>query len=118
MMRILIIDNDTTRKQDTEALVSALGHIPVFAENASEGLAVLEKMKCDLVLSELRMLNIPEWSLVKVVKEYLKEKSPVIILSSVHDQYTIERFAMLGAVEFIHKPLTKAGLSSICERYR
>jgi DNA-binding NtrC family response regulator len=117
-MKIMIIEDDVSKKETIEKLVVHSGHVPCFVRSAAEGLRLFETGKFDMVLSELGMLADSRRSPEGIVMEYLNKRSPVTIISSIQDEYAIEHFARMGAVEFMTKPISIEKLESICDRYK
>ena len=117
-MKILVIDDDKMTRRVVEKEMRKLKHEVESAGDAFEGLAMLEKDKFDLVISDIMMPTISGLSLVSVVKEFVSRKVPVVIMSSLHDEDIVDTCARLGAVEFLPKPIDFRKLSSICNRYK
>jgi CheY-like chemotaxis protein len=116
-MKILIIDDDKLTRKGIEKELGTLKHSVNSAEDAFEGLAMLEKEKYDLVISDIRIPTISGLSLVSVVKEFLRRKVPIVLMSSLRDEDVVDACARLGAVEFLPKPIDFHKLNSICSRY-
>jgi DNA-binding NtrC family response regulator len=116
-MKILIMDTDKTLRKGIEKQMRTLKHDVQSTEDTFEGLALCEKEKYDLVISDIRLPAISGLSLVSVVNEFVRRKVPIVILSLFRDDDLIDTCARLGAVEFLLKPIDFDKLKSICARY-
>jgi len=82
-----------------------------FAINGKEALEIVKEKDIDVIISDLRMPEMPGLELLKRLQEDKKTKNiPVVILTGFQDR-TLKRQALdLGAVDLINKPVNKEDL--------
>lgn len=76
------------------------------ALSAAEALVRLNKQKPDLILLDLLMPQISGFDFIKQIKQNDNfSEIPVIIVSAVTDEDSIDEIRKLGAIEYIKKPV-------------
>lgn len=55
MANILVIDDDPLMRQTVSAMLSTAGHVPMSAQDGMEGLRMLERDACALVITDILM---------------------------------------------------------------
>ncbi|MFQ5714936.1 MAG: response regulator [Candidatus Scalinduaceae bacterium] len=102
---ILVVDDNELNRDVLHALIVALGHVPLLAENGRSALTQLEKQPPDLVLLDIVM---PEMDGYKVLN-HMKNDSflrniPVIIISAVNEMESVVQCIEMGADDYLVKP--------------
>lgn len=114
-MKILIVDDE---KDFVYFLKENLGHLGYSADVAYDGKEALELIQSkdyDLVFSDINMPELTGLELAKYVKEH-KIKSKIIIVTGYEE--IKESFArVLGADEYLTKPVAIADIEKIIKRY-
>ncbi|HEY0029867.1 MAG TPA: response regulator [Bacteroidia bacterium] len=116
-MKVLIVDDD---KLILEAIAHNLmsdGYEVVRAENGYEALDMIDKMKIDLIISDVMMPNISGLGLLSLLKQFYFNKIPVIIISSLDKADVVLHSIGLGAVDFISKPIDFTQLMPMIRKY-
>ncbi len=108
--RILIVDDEQDVRERLSELI--LRHFACKVDTAASGREALDKLKknkTDLVVLDIRM---PGLSGIDVIKEAVKFAPDTKILAvSAYDSQDVANEALkYGAVDFIHKPQTTAGI--------
>jgi len=101
--RILIIDDETSIRDSLAGILSDEGFDPVSAENAEEGLTMLEDGRFDLVLLDIWMPGMDGMEALKRIKD-LYPHLPVIMISGHGSIETAVQATKMGAYDFIEKP--------------
>jgi len=112
---ILIADDEFGIRESLEKVLSKAGYKTLVAGSGSEAVALLNKKKVDLVLTDLKM---PDGGGLELLKE-IKKKSPDIevILLTGYGSIEIAVEAMReGAYDFIAKPPKKAIILNAIEK--
>lgn len=108
---ILIVDDSVTNVFLIESVLSEYGYEVTTALNATEAKKKLDKVKPALILLDLLMPEISGFDFIKEIKQSDMYKDiPVVIVSAVTDEETIEEIKGLGAVEYIKKPVVLTNL--------
>ncbi len=116
-MKILIIDEDKATRKIIEKKMNALNYEIKCVKNFFDGIAILDKEKFDLIITETIIAGISGLSLVSVLKEFIRRKMPIVIISSTNEYQTIQTGLKLGEVDFLIKPIDFEKLISICKKH-
>jgi CheY-like chemotaxis protein len=103
---ILVVDDSNTNIVLLEAILEEKGYIIHTAVSAREADDCIEKRVPDLILLDLLMPKVSGFDFL--VKLRLAEKTqniPVIVVSAVVDDESIQRILSLGAAGYIQKPV-------------
>lgn len=101
--RVLIVEDDEPIRRILEEFLRFRGFETAQARSAEEALQCLEQIRCDLVLSDIRMPGMGGIELLRrVVREY--PESAVVILSGCDDVKLAVEAMKSGAFDFIVKP--------------
>jgi len=83
--RLLAIDDEPEVLDVLKELLTSLGHAVTTASRGSEGLALLERERCDLVFTDLAMPGMTGWQVAKAIKSRWPDL-PVVLLTGWADQ--------------------------------
>lgn len=112
---ILIVDDEQQMRSAMEAVLAREGHSLLQCENGREALEVLENVKIDLLITDMKMPVMTGAELLSRVRE-LYPQLPVIMITAYG---TIEQAvdAMKnGAFDFITKPFSAEDLADVVSR--
>jgi len=112
---LLVVDDDRTVRDACEAIISTMGIITISAASAREGLAVMERMPVDVVLTDLRMPGMNGLEFL----EALRNANPdtfVILMSGYGSIESAVEAMKRGAYDFISKPFKLIELRQVLER--
>lgn len=108
---ILIVEDDEFSRDLARLLLEKAGYEVTTASDGVDGVALLEKTRYDLILSDLQMPNLDGFKLLQVTR--LKGiATPVVFLTAQNEKETEVQALELGAADFIHKPFKKETLLS------
>jgi CheY-like chemotaxis protein len=103
---ILVIDDSTTNVVLLEAVLMNKGYTIDKAMNVKEAYEVMQKRLPRLILLDLLMPRINGFEFLQQLKSNQQYKDiPVIIVSALTDEETIQKTYQLGAQRFIKKPV-------------
>lgn len=106
---ILIIDDEAMVRYTLTALLEEHGHKVMEASNGEEGVAIFNREKPDIVLTDIRMPKMDGFDVIR----YIKEKDPdipVIAITGVTDPSLVEEVIRKGAWNCLFKPITNSHL--------
>jgi len=95
-------------------MLEKAGYGVIEATDGLEALSLLEKLPCDLVISDILMPNLNGYALVARIRA--KWPNMPIILMSGYLPQDAAKTIMKGSVEFIPKPFDAAALIAIVQR--
>ena len=114
-IRLLVVDDDRAIRDCCEAMVNTLGITTVCAASAREGLAIMERMPVDVVLTDLRMPGVSGLEFLAALRE--ADPSVLVIVMSGYGSIENAVEAMKrGAHDFITKPFKLSQLRELLER--
>lgn len=117
-MKILVVDDDKLMLQAISYKLKDDGYEVVTAEDGYEALSIIDKMKIDLVISDVMMPNISGLGLLSLLKQFYFNNIPVIIISSLDKADMVLNSIGLGAVDFMSKPIDFKNLLGLVKKHK
>jgi CheY-like chemotaxis protein len=113
---VLVVDDESAvRDLVTKALVSE-GVRTVTAADGDEGLRLARQFLPDVIFLDVLMPRMDGWSVLTALKADSRLADiPVVMLTMMNDQ---EMGYMLGASEYLTKPIDRQRLSNVLKKYR
>jgi CheY-like chemotaxis protein len=105
-MNILVIEDDKLALTSLKHCIESFGHKVGLAENAEQAMNRIVEGKYDLVFTDIMMPGISGLSLLTILRTFHLESTPIIAMSSLHNQSLIEAAFKAGANDFMSKPFT------------
>jgi DNA-binding NtrC family response regulator len=115
MAKILLIDDEHSILETLEMFLSEKGHSVYTAPTGSEGLALFDRHKPDVVILDIRL---PDRNGLQVLNQMQKDGCPakVIMITAFQDMETAIQAMKNGAYDYIHKPLDVDEIEKAIER--
>jgi two-component system, NtrC family, response regulator len=113
--RIVVIDDEVNAATALETLLQEDGYEVARAHDAPAGLALLEKMAPDIVLTDLRMPGMDGLELLAKVK-HIRPETMVLLMTAYGTVKTAVRAMKLGAEDYLAKPIDVEELEVILQR--
>ncbi|MFF2479593.1 response regulator [Paenibacillus sp. NPDC058071] len=117
-MRIVVIEDEDNTRYGIMNLIGKIGtpyEVVGDADNGEDGLALIERLRPDLVITDIKM---PQFSGIEML-ESLKRKGhrhqTVILTGFSQYEYAKKAFG-LGVLAFLEKPITAADLKETLEK--
>jgi CheY-like chemotaxis protein len=112
---ILVIDDDPDARDLMARTLTDAGHTVVTAASGEEGVAEASRVKPSLITLDINMPDLDGWETIQMLKkDELLSDVPVVMVSIEVDR---RRGFALGAVESLAKPVDRAQLLRVVERY-
>lgn len=115
MDRILVIDDERPTLTMFRLLLSAEGYTVLTAENGREGLAVFERERPPLVITDIKMPGMDGIEVLKRIKQ-LEPGTEVIVVTGHGDMDLAIQALNLDATDFINKPIQRHALEHALRR--
>jgi YesN/AraC family two-component response regulator len=115
MGKILVIDDEKPTLSMFRLFLDAYGYTVYTAENGTEGLAIFQKEKPEIVLTDIKMPGIDGLVVLQQIKE-INPNAAVIVITGHGDTALAEQAVALDAVDFINKPIKKEALEAALEK--
>ena len=113
--RLVVIDDEVNAAAALEKLLQEDGYEATAANDARGGLALLEKIDADVVLTDLRMPGMDGLELLARVKQ-IRPDTMVILMTAYGTVKTAVRAMKLGAEDYLAKPIDFEELEVILQK--
>ncbi len=114
---ILVIDDDPVVRELLQVYLSDLGYSVAGAASGAEGITLAKKLRPDAIILDVMMPQMDGWEvLAKLTSDSLLADTPVIMTSFAENLR--QGSAMLGATDYLTKPVNRTQLATILEKYR
>ena len=113
--RVLVVDDEPEMRRALRSILAGHGYEPILAGTATEGLALLERRRPDIILLDLVL---PDGDGVDITREIRRERRldvPIIVLSAHGEEHQKVRVLDLGADDYLTKPF---GVAELLARIR
>jgi signal transduction histidine kinase/DNA-binding response OmpR family regulator len=112
---VLVIDDDPVQRDLMRRFLSKEGFCVRSAESGEEGLRLARQLIPIAITLDVMMPDMDGWAVLKQLKaDPVLREVPVIMLTMVDDP---DRGFLLGASDFVTKPVNRRRLSKILKRY-
>ena len=113
--KVIVIDDEVNAATALETLLREDGYEVSCAHDARAGLALLEKIDADVVLTDLRMPGMDGLELLQRIKE-IRPEVMVLLMTAYGTVKTAVRAMRLGAEDYLGKPIDVEELEIVLER--
>ncbi|MNH81302.1 Phosphate regulon transcriptional regulatory protein PhoB [compost metagenome] len=114
---ILIVDNDPTIREFLQIRFQMQGYETYEANDGLTALNLIEKMKPDLVLTELNLYGIDGLPYIHHIQKLNENKSPkIVVLTEQKVEQTISQCFQSGVEDYITKPFSPVELDARIRR--
>lgn len=103
MASILLIDDSETVQKLVSSTLASQGHEVSVASDMRRGVKQLREASVDLILMDLNMPEVRGEAGVKLLRQRMQLKTPIIILSGEITQATVLNMRPLGVEGFVAK---------------
>lgn len=115
--KILIIEDEAALLYALKAELSQDGFMVLEADNGEKGLSILEQEKPDLLVLDLLLPGIDGFEILRRVRNKPEiQDIPVIVLTNLGDQGSVEKAKKLGAKDYLIK--TDYSLEKVVEKIK
>lgn len=102
-LKILAIDDDTAMTELLTLLLQSHEYTIETANSGQEGIALIPKIKPDVILLDLMMPEMDGWETCKKIR--LFTNTPIIILSALNNPGMVAKALDEGADDYLVKPV-------------
>lgn len=108
---VLVIEDEVDVRKFASRVLTLEGFTVLETDNGEQGLKLVRKNKCALVLLDLRLPGRDGWFVLKKMKEDSALRDvPVIVFTASAGIPQRERALSMGAVDYLIKPLSAAAI--------
>ncbi len=114
MLNAIVIDDEQYAREELIELLHETKQIQVIqqAENAIEGLQLINKLKPDIIFLDIQM---PQITGIKMLSMLNPDNMPKVVFSTAYDQYALQAFEE-NAFDYLLKPIDPARLQKTVDR--
>lgn len=103
---VLVIDDDRSTRVMVREVLEPAGFVVEEAEGGRRGLELVEALRPDIVLLDILMPEMDGFATLESLREVPHgTRCPVVMITGLNDERSIERAYDLGATDFITKPV-------------
>jgi CheY-like chemotaxis protein len=106
---VLVVDDEPDMLVNVARILRRARYECVTAESGEEALALFQRQRPDLILTDLRMPGMDGLALLRVVRQHLLPP-PVVVFTAYASEATAREALAAGARGFLPKPFTGAEL--------
>jgi DNA-binding response OmpR family regulator len=117
LMKILVVEDNQLILKVIETKLKKEGHDVISCENGKEAIEKIKHSLPDLVITDIMLPYNSGLEIVSFVKVDLKKNIPVIVISGMGQERTIEEAFKLGADDYMTKPFSLSELSMRIKRF-
>ena len=116
-MRILVVDDDESISEFVGWVLSDEGHEVTVAPNGAAALRLLEELRPDVILLDMRMPVMDGWEFARAYheREARRPHVPLVVLTAAQDAARSAR--EIGADGYLGKPFDVADLLATVKRF-
>jgi DNA-binding response OmpR family regulator len=116
-MKILVVEDNQLILKVIETKLKKEGYDVISCENGKEAIEKITHSLPDLVITDIMLPYNSGLEIVSFVKVGLKKNIPIIVLSGMGQERTIEEAFKLGADDYMTKPFSLSELSMRIKRF-
>lgn len=106
MSNLLVVDDDASTRTFLSLAMQREGHQVTEAETGEDCLALAQHWIPDMILLDAQMPGTDGFTCCAELKALLREKCPpVIIITGLADQASVDRAFAVGAIDYVTKPI-------------
>ena len=103
---ILVVDDDNLTRMQLRELLKSAGYWVAEASNGEEALAAYSQLQPDMVLLDALMPQMDGFSCCQRLRQLPRgEDVPVLMITALYDEASVERAFNAGASDYISKPI-------------
>ena len=114
-MNILIVDDELVVCQSCAKVFTRRGHNVKYSVSGREALDIISREQFDIVLSDLKMMDLGGMEVLKFIKEN-KPDTVVIIITGYATISSAVETMKIGAFDYLPKPFTANELCSVLDK--
>lgn len=116
-MKALIIEDNATSMRLVQTLLYNVNSMVDQAANGKDALKLISKETYDIIFLDINLPDINGYNISKIIRQKLKNKTPIVAISSLNDPDNIKKAMTSGMNDFLHKPVNMRSLRSKLEKF-
>lgn len=116
-MKILIVEDNHLLLKVVETKLKKEGYQVICCDNGKDAIEEIMCSSPDMVITDIMLPYSSGLEIVNFVKVTLKKNIPVMVMSGIGQEKTVEEAFKLGADDYMTKPLSLSELSMRIKRF-
>jgi len=112
---ILVIDDDIIVRELLQNYLTNLGYAVATASDGHEGLKLAKKLRPDAIILDVLMPDMDGWRVLSSIKADSVLSDIPVIMASIEEEKN--KGYALGATDYLMKPVSRAQLAGILDKY-
>jgi signal transduction histidine kinase/CheY-like chemotaxis protein len=104
--RILIVDDEKEARLVLRMMVERSGYQVIEAKDGEEALLLYDEAQPDVVLMDVMMPHLDGFSTAQQLLEMSQYEIPIVMVTALHDEDSVEKAFRIGATDYLTKPVT------------
>ena len=118
MKKILVVEDSSTMRLFIKMFLRSLHDVSITeATDGLDGLEKLGKESFDLVITDVNMPRLDGLQLIEKIRGKMVLKMPIIILTTRGEKENVDRGILLGANNYVTKPIVGPTLTNLVMDY-
>ena len=113
---VLVVEDDASLREALEDTLGAAGFAVATAPDGAKALLVMERMRVDLVVSDVQMSPVDGWELLRSLQSKHADV-PVVLMTAYGSIEQAVQAMRCGAVDYLAKPFEVDALLDMVGRY-
>ncbi|TAK30111.1 MAG: response regulator [Chloroflexota bacterium] len=114
-LNVLVVDDDEAIVEMVKWALSEEGHTVSTAANGAIALEMLEQLRPDLILLDMRMPVMDGWQFAEAFRQRPDPKSPIVVMTAARD--AAQRAREIAADGYLAKPFDIDDLIATVRRF-
>lgn len=109
-LRILVVDDTRTNLVLMETMLKKMGHVPILASDANQGLTLFREQQPDMVLMDVMMPGMDGYEAVREIRRTADSWLPILFISAMSETGDLVKGLEAGGDDYLLKPVDYAVL--------
>jgi two-component system response regulator VicR len=115
-MKILVVEDEPLIRKMMELKLNKEGYEIIASEDGKDALLKIDSEKPDMIITDIMMPYVSGLEIVGKVREDKTRNVPIIVVSTMGQEATVEEAFKLGADDYLTKPFSLVELSMRIKR--
>lgn len=117
MASVLVLDDSASMRDMLRSALSGQGHNVKEAANGKQGLALAERAKFDVILTDLNMPEMDGLTFIQTIRKNPEHRGvPIVFVTTESNRTTMMKAKQAGATGWIVKPFTPEQLTRVVNK--
>lgn len=115
-MKILVVEDEPLIRKMMELKLNKEGYEIIVSEDGKDALLKIDSENPDMIITDIMMPYVSGLEIVGKVRQNSEKRIPIIVVSTMGQEATVEEAFKLGADDYLTKPFSLVELSMRIKR--